>query len=190
MKTCIDCGKTKDIRMFNRHPSGSRPECKQCERNRRIARDKANPIESRANKMAQGILARVKHKSEYIKNRSYKERKVKSEIGETVMEIREVLLKHFEREIKELIDDGKTPSVNRINPLGKYSIDNIEIIDSKKNVRETGVRIICEDKMTGTTITFNSITEAAKHYGVKRETIYTALNRPEASKQPFTANYL
>lgn len=40
--------------------------------------------------------------------------------------------------IEDLWNQGKTPSIDRINPNGHYSVDNIRFIDLIENCRRTG----------------------------------------------------
>lgn len=175
MKRCIDCEIEKSLEYFNKLNRGFRPECKDCEKARREARHKADPLLATVNTLADGILKRVKYGINKPKNKIYKERGIKCLIGENRAEIRESLLAHFEEDIKNLLEKGERPSVDRIDAYSHYTIENIQIISVKENASRADASSksipITAVLATGEKVSFISISEAAKSLEIKRDTI-------------------
>lgn len=178
MKTCIDCNETKETALFNRTPGGYRPECKACEKERREARKRADPVTYAANMMAQGILKRTKYHVDKPANAVYKRYGIKSEIGDSIADIRDVLLTHFREDIARLVTEGRTPSVDRIDNRGNYTVDNIRIIPVEENAGRADLTTIMRPVLIefedGQERRFESVVAAAKYLGCKRDTVYAS----------------
>lgn len=83
--------------------------------------------------------------------------------------------------ILELYNSGNTPSIDRIDPEGHYSLDNIRILDFRENTL-AGLRNYCKQASkpiraigpTGQVITFASITAVAER-GFERSVVRQVL---------------
>jgi hypothetical protein len=186
MKKCSKCGEVKDLASFHKLTSskdGYRSDCKACCKKQREVFKIKNPVRDRTNKMATGILQRTIHDIDKDKNRCYKEHNVKSEIGTTYSEISNYLFDYFYNDIKILIDNGKIPSVDRIDSTGNYSPDNIRIIELMDNVMigvENAIKKTSKQiksiKDYDVTV-YDSISQASKELKIKRDTIYAHLDK-------------
>lgn len=188
MKTCIDCSVTKDLSAFNKHNNGTRPECKACEKVRRNRRRAEDLFLATVNSMADGILKRTIHAIDSPKNRIYKERGIKSEIGSSRAEVRANLIKHFADDINHILRSGEKPSVDRIDNYGNYSVENIQIVTLSENLTridtsDRAVKVFAE--VNGIVTEFKSISDAAKIIGIKRDTIYHHLNKGTRTKKGY-----
>ena len=188
MKTCIDCSVTKDLSAFSKHNIGTRPECKTCEKARRDKRRAEDLFLATVNSMADGILKRTIHAIDSPKNRIYKERGIKSEIGSSRAVVRANLIKHFADDITRILRNGEKPSVDRIDNYGNYSVENIQIVTLSENLSRVdmthkSVKVFAE--IAGDVCEFKSISDAAKSIGVKRDTIYRHLNKGTRTKKGY-----
>lgn len=186
MKKCSKCGEVKELTSFHKLSSvkdGHRPDCKDCCKKSKNKFIEENPIKHRCNIMASGILSRTIWDIDKKSNKCYKENKVVSEIGNTYSEISNYLYDNYHNEIKLLIDQGKIPSVDRVDSKGNYSPDNIRIIDLDDNVMmgvENAVKKTSKKiKMIkdGNITIYNSISHASRELKIKRDTIYTHLDK-------------
>lgn len=188
MKQCSKCGEVKDLNLFYKLSSskdGKRPDCKECCKKVKNKFKTKNSIKYRCNLMASGILDRTIWDIDKPKNKCYKDNNVKSEIGNTWTEISDYLYENFYNEIKTLIEQGVKPSVDRINSSGNYSPDNIRIIDLKENInlgvanaiKKISKQIKSIDAKSGKEALFSSISDASRELKIKRDTIYTHLDK-------------
>lgn len=194
MKKCSKCGEVKELASFHKLSSskdGHRPDCKECSKKVRENFQLNNPIRDRTNRMATGILQRTVYDIDKSKNSCYKENNVTSEIGNTYTEISDYLYNNFYYEIKTLIDQGKTPSVDRIDSKGNYSPCNIRIIELMDNVMigvENAVKKTSKPikAIKGEVeIIYNSISKASKELKIKRDTIYAHLDKGTTSRKGY-----
>jgi hypothetical protein len=116
---------------------GHRPDCKQCSKKSKELYAEANPYKYRLRIMSSTILKRIKYKDRegYTHLNCYKENDVKCHLGDTVEAVMSTLDANFKGDIMKLLGEGKTPSVDRINSKGNYSLSNIRILDYKENGR-------------------------------------------------------
>lgn len=196
MKRCSKCKEVKKLTSFYKLSSskdGRRPDCRDChiEQKRQFALN--NPIRHKCNLMASGILKRTLWGIDRPKNKSYKDNNVKCTIGDNIVEISNYLYNNYYDEIKLLIEQGKTPSVDRIDSKGDYSSENIRIIDLRDNVllgvnnaiRKTSRKIIAINNNNNKEVIFNSISEASRKLNIKRDTIYYHLDKNTTSKNGY-----
>jgi hypothetical protein len=185
MKKCSKCGEVKDLASFhklNSSKDGHRPDCKDCCKKQRDERNNKDIVRYKAYILGSGIMSRIKYDVDNPKNNCYKEHNVKCTIGNTPKEISDYLYENYYDEIKSLIDEGKTPSVDRIDSNDNYSQDNIRIIELKENVKlgvenaikKTSKRI--KSIKDNEIIIYDSISQASKELGIKRDTIYAHLD--------------
>lgn len=175
---------------FHKHKylsDGRRPECKECSRKRLLEIKENNPFEAELRRLADGILKRTKYAVDKPKNKTYLERGIKCLLGETRVEVKEQLRKHYGDDIKRLLRKGIIPSVDRLDPYGHYELGNIQIVSLKTNlsrvdhsVKSVPIKVLYPD---GNVDVFESISDAANHLKCKRDTIYASLDRPGINKR-------
>lgn len=146
-KTCTKCGQEKPLREFHRdkrRKDGRHWCCKECKRGidrqhyqdnkERILQEKKkyhqnrSPIERSIISMAIGVCKRTRANGEYA------QRGIENRLG-TYSRIKQYLRENFYEEIKQLIESGKTPSIDRIDPEGHYEDGNVRVIDWGENAR-------------------------------------------------------
>jgi hypothetical protein len=186
MKKCSKCGEVKELASFHKLTSskdGYRPDCKECCKKQRDERNNKDIVRYKADILGSGIMKRTKYDIDKPKNYCYKEHEVKCTIGNTPKEISNYLYENYYDQIKSLIDDGKTPSVDRINSNGNYDKDNIRIIDLSINsklgvenaIKKTSKQI--KSIKDNQVVIHNSISQASKELKIKRDTIYAHLDK-------------
>lgn len=181
MKKCSKCGELKDFNMFYKSKAskdGRRPDCKACHEELRHEREKENPIMERCKRIGWSIITRTVTDIDKATNNCYKENNVTSKIGETGTEIGKYLYDNHYDEIKNFIDKGITPSVDRIDSTGDYEEGNIRIVSVRDNyldgvkqaVKKTSKPLKAVDDDGNETI-YKSVSEASRNIGIKRDTI-------------------
>ena len=157
---------------------GLRPSCKDCDRDWKVNYAKSNPVMDRCKRMGQGIIQRTVTEVNSPSNNTYKENNVKSEIGDTGVEIAEYLYSNFYDDILNLIKEGEKPSVDRIDSTKDYEEGNIRIISFRENsldgIRNAVKKTSKETKViypNGDIRMFKSVSEASRELGIKRDTI-------------------
>ena len=195
MKECSKCHEIKsmdDFYRLNSKKDGRRPDCKDCNKKTKRKRKEANPIMHRCEKLGYGVIQRTVTEVDKVANRCYKENGIVSEIGSTGIEIAHYLYDNFYVEIKSLIDEGKLPSLDRIDSKENYKEGNIQIVDFKENyldglanaVKKTSkkVRVVSPDK---TEKVYESVSEAARVLGKKRDTIINNRDKGTTTKDGY-----
>ena len=180
-KTCSKCNKIKSLNEYNRLSSsrdGRRPDCRVCSKELKLKKIKEDPIRHKIYNMATGIHKRTSYEIDRAKNRSYKKNNVKCYIGDTPLEIAHTLENLFYDEIKEMIESGKTPSVDRIDSGSNYEVGNIRIISLEENVslgNKKGTAMTCKPIVAtfldGSIKTYNSVSECSRDLSINRKTI-------------------
>lgn len=194
-KKCSLCKEVKESIHFHKKSDskdGLHPYCKECSKIKVKERIERDPYTYRLNVMASTILKRLKycHNEKYKHLKCYKDNNVKCFLGTTRQEIAETLHKYFEKDIKKLMSEGKTPSVDRINPTGNYELKNIRIIDyiengkqgfiNANNKRKKSIKVLYED---GKVEVFESIREAARKLNTTHSTIRYLIKTGNISKK-------
>jgi hypothetical protein len=166
---------------------GRRPECIECSKEARRRFVNENPYLNTLNKLADNILKRTNYAIDKPKNKVYKERGIKCLLGTNRVEVRESLDKHYGQDIKNLLDSGLKPSVDRIDPFGHYELGNIQIVTLKENIsrvdssyKSNPIRVFYPE---GVQKDFPSIIAASKELKCKRDTIYASLERPGTNRK-------
>lgn len=187
IKRCGDCGKEKPTTEFHRLYDAFRPECKSCASARKKKYEREHPYEHRLNRMAAGIIKRVSTSVHNPKNRTYITRGIKCLLGENMQEVRKVLHENFEEDIRQLLANGYLPSVDRIDPFGHYELGNIQIISLEENLSRSNLRPrkrkVVVEHTNGTKMQFDSVLDASKALGIKRDTIYSGAAKPGSNKR-------
>lgn len=189
-KTCIDCDIELPLVTFNRNGGEAfRPECKACEKKRRVAKQSIDPFHYVVTNLADGILGRTKYKIDSEKNKTYKERGIKCLLGDTRAEVRESLIKYFSADIKEIMSNGEKPSIDRVNPYGNYEVSNIQVVTLKENLKRSSItnkaREVEVTYPQGNVVIFESVSDASRELGIKRDTIYWGANNPGGNKKGY-----
>lgn len=199
-KLCKDCKEELPIKMF--YKSGRcgntvtyRPECSNCSRDRKTLR---GLYYNTVYNMAEGIIKRTVYKSKYSnpKNRCYALNNIICTLGNTPKEVFNTLDRYFKPDIQNYLNLGIKPSVDRIDSSKNYSIDNIRIIPLSVNVYRGVLNARCINSknlealdVLGNTIKFESVTEAAKFFKCKRDTIYNNMDG-KISRKGYTFKYI
>lgn len=165
MRTCTTCGRTKELKDFE----GNRNKCRECRnleaRNRRHKEKEENPVLYKCKQMAADAHSRV-----FAESRSYKKSYQNLEKPYEFLNIPDMynyLYNTFYNDIKNLIDKGLIPSVDRINTKIGYTKDNIRIIDFKENTLLGVATTKRKVKMTtpNEEIIFNSMADCCRYLG-------------------------
>jgi hypothetical protein len=193
MKGCSKCGEVKQLTSFHKLSSskdGYRPDCKDCCKKQRDARNNKDIIMYKARIMGVGVLQRTKYEIDKKQNLCYNN--IKCTIGDTPKEVADYLYNNFYNEIKDLIDNGKIPSVDRVDSNGDYCEDNIRVIDLAINTemgRENAIKKTSKPIFAikgEEVVEFSSISEASRELGMKRDTIHTHLNKGTVCKKGYS----
>lgn len=190
-KTCTKCGEIKPLTDFYRakHMSdGRRPDCVSCHKKMQKKRREENIVDVKIYDMANGIIRRTSGKGRRCA--SYVKKGIECRIGSTRDEVITYINENFRKDIETLIDQGLSPSIDRINPDGHYEHGNLRIIEWIENTRlgvlgskkeiSNPIRVHFPD---GNTTDYPSIIEAARDLGCKRDTIYASLKRPGINRR-------
>jgi hypothetical protein len=199
MKTCSKCGVEKPLTDFHKNTQnkvdGRRARCIDCynesERQRYRKSKENDPINHCIDRMANNILGRTNPKVAEKSYPAYFEKGIKCLIGTNRKEVKEFLETNFYEEIAEFIKKGLTPSVDRIDVKKHYEEGNLRIIEREENTRISAiennkkrkkkVKSISED---GSELFFESVAEAARHYGIERRNVsYLANNAGFSTKK-------
>lgn len=195
MKICSICNTEKPLSEYYASKGFPRTECKECHLKKKHEREAANPYKTVIHNMISGIFHRTQWSTEKAQNKSYAG--VKCLLGSTPEEARRTLHRHFELNIKRLMSEGKKPSVDRKESSGDYSVDNIEIIPLEENVRKGAQK---GTEMTKRPIgvydsgnpykSYDSVSEAAKALGLKRDTIIRHAKNGTETRYGLSFKYL
>lgn len=190
MKECSKCHEIKstdDFYHLSSSKDGRRPDCKECSKKAKKQHEEKNPVMYRCEQMGKNLIKRTVTDVDKPANKCYKENGIVSEIGSTAVEISHYLYDNFYGDIYRLIDEGKLPSLDRINPKENYKEGNIQIIDFRENylagianaVKKTSkkIRVVSPDKSEEV---YESVSEVARVLGKKRDTIIR--NRDNGTK--------
>lgn len=133
-KVCPRCGQEKDIEEFHRNKrrkDGRYWCCKTCvsehkkEYSKRKYRE-MSPLERSIHNMARGVCYRTGPNGKYTK------KGIRNLLGNQA-EIERFLLEHFSEDIQAILDEGETPSIDRINSSGHYEPGNVRVIPHRLN---------------------------------------------------------
>lgn len=160
-----------------------------CSTKRSQQRAKEHPYGHVLYCLAYNILKRTTKVTDRPRNRTYIERGIKCLIGDNPQEVKQVLHNNFEQQIRDLLEKGEKPSVDRIDPFGHYELSNIQIVTLEENIKRAdlssishSIRVFYPD---GKQKDFPSISAASKYIGCKRDTIYASLERPGINRKGF-----
>lgn len=180
-KVCSKCKQEKEIREFSRMSTtkdGRRPSCKSCGKLFRERKKLENPLDTKIYSMASAIVSRVINNVDYKKNKCYKNYDVKCLLGKIPSEIAFQLKIHFGYEIERMMNEGKNPSIDRIDPTGNYELGNIRVITLEENVslgNKKGTALTSKPILVtfidGRTKIYKSVSECSRELSLSRSTI-------------------
>lgn len=130
-KKCTICGKVKPIEEYNKNRSnkdGRENQCRACRSNRyKTWYWGMSPVDRAISNMADGIQKRTGPNGAYYG-------RVKNLLGDHA-EIKAFIKANFADDIQKLLDEGKVPSIDRIDNNGHYEPGNLRVIDMRENSR-------------------------------------------------------
>lgn len=85
--------------------------------------------------MAYNLINRLGKRLDEPRNKCYKDHDIKCRVGENPAEVYEYIINNFYNDIKQIIDDGEVPSIDRIDSTKDYEEGNIRIITFEENSR-------------------------------------------------------
>lgn len=198
-RVCTTCGEYRTKENFYLGKRGRlRAKCKDCsnEKSLLLYRRKRDEKDVRfyAARMASAAIQRVSN--DHPNNNYYRKNGIKNSF-ETHDEFTDYIIKTFSHTIEQLLADGATPSLDRINPKGNYDPDNIRVIDIELNRtlgRETLAdtnhkRLICTYP-SGEKKEFKSVKEAHEVTRLDRATIRRSFMKSVKTKSGFSFELL
>lgn len=182
MKTCTKCKVDKDIDQYEKNRAtrdGYQGRCRECRQADRKARYAAlTPYQRSLETMSRAMVGRgKKEEGAYAR--------VENRIGNS-KQVSEYLDRYFKGAITDLLAEGKTPSVDRVDDKGHYEHGNVRVVDRSVNSslgkghRTTQARYgeqIMARFDAGQTCLFHSKRDAAKGIGVGRRAITEAISK-------------
>jgi hypothetical protein len=132
MKKCTKCKLEKPLTSFYKAShlvSGKRPECADCHKAQQKVRK--NTVEGKIYQMADSILKRVNGLGK--RNEGYVRKGIKCKIGDSKEEVILFITTNFYGDIKKMLDEGKIPSIDRIDEEKNYENGNLRIIEWYEN---------------------------------------------------------
>lgn len=166
VRVCKCCHKSKSFELFEK----GRSQCKQCRselaKERRELKKKEDIVAYKCYEMSSSAYSRV-----FAKSKQHKKcyQNIVNPFGFSgIKEMSAFLYKNFYNDVKELLDDNRIPSVDRIDSNYGYTSDNIRIIEHCENTaygvnnRKRKVKVTDED---GDIVIYNSIIDCAKAFG-------------------------
>ncbi|MBX9955103.1 hypothetical protein H7T43_09260 [Peribacillus simplex] len=180
MKACAKCKIEKDIDQYEKNRAkkdGYQDRCRECRQADRKARYAAlTPYQKSLETMSRAMVGRGK-----IKEGSYA--RVENRIGNS-KQVSEYLDRYFKGAITDLLAEGKTPSVDRVDDKGHYEHGNVRVVDRSVNSSlgkghvtvkaRYGLQMMARFD-DGRTCLFHSKVDASKGIGVERKTITEAI---------------
>lgn len=198
-RVCTTCGEYRTKENFYLGKRGRlRAKCKDCSNEESLLlyrkKREAKDIKFYASRMASAAIQRVSNDHE--NNSYYRKNSIKNRF-ETHEDFTDYIIKTFSHTIEQLLDEGATPSLDRINPKGNYEPNNIRVIDIELNRtlgRETLAdtnrkRVICTYP-NGEKRKFNSVKEAHEVTKLDRATIRRSFMKNVRTKAGFSFELL
>lgn len=161
-KTCNKCKETKQATEFSKNrrlKDGLDYTCKECKRKIR----ESKPLyEKSLQHMAINLVGRGKKTTGCYKD-------IENRLGNTT-DIKRYLHVHHEQDIRRILAEKQTPTVDRINTKGHYEAGNIQILSKEENSMAGGVTTLLQqgkpvrviDITTNEEKVFLSISSAAR----------------------------
>jgi hypothetical protein len=180
--------------------SSKTKQCNKCKLNKgsdcfyrnKKSKDGLRPNEYRLYIMSSQILRRLKycHWDGYEHLNCYKEKNIECELGDTVEEVKMLLDKYFKEDILKLIEQGKTPTVDRVDSNDNYRLGNIRIIDyyensilGFKNANDVRKKMVKATYPSGKSLVFESLNEAGRNTGLYKSSIKRIIERKGLSRE-------
>lgn len=142
-----------------------------------------HPVEHKMRQCAENLVKRLNTNIDAPANKSYKEKGIKSLIGNTSSEVYKYLYENHFEDYKYLIDRGQVPSIDRIDSDKHYEQGNIRIISFEENSRmgrEASLKVCSKSirityKNTNKSYIYESIVEAGKQSEYSRDVLQNIL---------------
>lgn len=192
-KVCTHCGETLDVSLFNKSGKNGkrRGECKACEAEKRRNRRNTDP-EYWVTSIVSQIWKRLYTDKDNPRNHGYhrRENPIECRIGRTMEEARSWLRENLLDEIKAVMEQGGIPSIDRIDSSKHYEDGNLRILDKVEHARLTSkeagmvsAKVVQAIYPDGSIEEYESVSDVARHFGVKRDTIQLAIRTGNQSKK-------
>lgn len=175
VKKCVGCGVEKPRTQQNYE--GNRSKCRECrnrdQRIRNAEKQKENPVRFSCTTMAFGAYSRI-YADCRKKHKIYQRIKGVKFGFNNAKEMEDHLYDNFYSDIAQILLEGKSPSVDRIDSSKGYTKENIRILDTVTNLMLGVENIKRKVKVTypdGLTEVFDSVWSCAKYFNTRRECI-------------------
>ena len=142
-----------------------------------------NPVEHKMRQCAENLVKRLYKNIDKPANKSYKEKGIKSKIGENSSEVYQYLYDNHYADFKYYIDKQEIPSIDRIDSNKHYEQGNIRIISFAENSRlgREASKKVCSIpikityKESGNTNVYKSIVDAGRNSEFTRDILQNIL---------------
>lgn len=155
-----------------------------------------HPVEHKIRQMAENLRNRLGNQINKPSNKSYRVKGIKSKIGESSREIYKYIYENFYEDVKEILENGQVPSIDRIDSNKDYEHGNIRIItyaensrlgrEKSKEVCSKPTRVTYEN---GESYLYSSAIEASRQTGISRYVIQKILAGKTKQRKEFRIEY-
>lgn len=210
MKKCKYCGETKEASKFLIHSTVEskngqktyyRSECLECYQKRRgfkyfrmnkDSEPRKDPVYKIVKSMANNARQRT-HNPNNLYYYIYGDLKLKFEFEDSA-ELKWWLYENFHDDIQKILDNGETPSIDRVDPNYGYYKGNIRIIPLSTNssLSRGNKKKVLLSTPSNTQILFESITDCGRYFNKSTNQIIRCIvkgERNSATPKGYTFQY-
>ncbi len=190
-KVCKACKVEKNVDQFEK----GRNQCKECRstmaKKRREKQKEENLVWFKCKEMAYSAHARVTAPSRKYKG-IYQD--IEEPFGfDTVLDFAQFVYDNFGKEVEQLLDAGKIPSLDRKDTSKGYTPDNVQILDFVENTRRGIEASKSPVKVTtpeGEELLFESVVECSEYFGTSESHVRMWLSGKHAPKNRCVFEYV
>ena len=178
--------------------NGRKRYCLACGKLMKRRYKETHPVEHKIRQCAENLVKRLHTNLDSPANKSYKEKGIKSLIGNTSSEVYEYLYNNHFEDYKYFIDRGQVPSIDRIDSDKHYEPGNIRIISFEENSRlgrESSLKVCSKPirityKDTGQLYIYGSVVEASKETEFTRDVLQNILKKRVKKNHGIIVEYI